>query len=164
MAKKSSLTESVREIAAPVAAKMGLVLWDVLFVKEGPSWFLRLILDKEGGVTIDDCEAFSRAVDPQIDELDPTDVEYYLEVSSPGLGRELRTDTHLKAYIGQPVRVRLYKKGPAGEKEMEGTLAGFDDENLTLDVQGETFHLMRSNIARVRADDDKDLFGGNKKK
>lgn len=164
MPKKTNLTESVRLAATPVADRMGLVLWDVLFVKEGPSWFLRLFIDKEGGVTIDDCEAFSRAVDPIIDELDPIETEYCLEVSSPGLARELRTDAHLAAYVGKEVRIRLYKKNDAGVKEAAGELAAFDGETVSLAADGGTLQFRRSDVAAIRADDDKDLFGGNEKR
>lgn len=164
MPKKLNLTESVRAAAAPVADGMGLTLWDVLYVKEGPSWFLRLIIDREGGVTIDDCETFSRAMDPIIDELDPSEAEYYLEVSSPGLGRELRTDEHLDAYIGKEVRVKLYKKNDDGVKEAAGVLTARDAQTITVTADGVGMQLQKSDVASVKADDDKDLFGGNKKK
>ena len=164
MPKKPNLTESVRAAAAPVAAGMGLTLWDVLFVKEGPSWFLRLMIDKEGGVSIDDCEAFSRAVDPIIDELDPAETEYYLEVSSPGLGRELRTGEHLAAYVGKEVRVKLYKKNDDGVKEAAGVLAAADGDTITVETGGVRADFQKNDVALIKADDDKDLFGGNKKK
>ncbi len=164
MSKKGNVTESVHALAAPVAARMGLVLWDVLFVKEGPSWFLRLIIDKAGGVTIEDCEAFSREIDPLIDELDPTELEYYLEVSSPGLGRPLKTDAHLEAYLGKPVSVRLYKPDERGCKEADGKLAAYDADTLTLACEdGQTLLFERAAIGLIKADDDKDLFGGDSK-
>ncbi|MEG2634862.1 MAG: ribosome maturation factor RimP [Oscillospiraceae bacterium] len=164
MAKKVNTADAVHEIALPVASEMGLTLWDVQFAKEGPSWFLRLIIDKDGGVDIDDCEKFSRAVDPLIDELDPTELEYYFEVSSPGLGRFLKTDEHLEAYIGRDVTVKLYKPDKNGIKEESGVLESFDADSITIANPKQKVHFIRSEVATVKADDDKDLFGGNKKK
>ena len=151
--KKAGVAERVQTAAKPVAESMGLVLWDVLFVKEGPSWFLRIIIDKQGGVSIDDCEKLSRALDPVIDELDPTELEYYLEVSSPGLGRQLRTDGHLAAYRGREIVVKLYTPCEAG-REFSGTLRDFDGESITVCVDGKDLRLERKNTAAVKADDD----------
>lgn len=164
VSKKINVVEAVRAMAQPVAERMGLVLWDVLFVKEGPSWFLRLIIDKDGGVDIEDCERFSREIDPMIDELDPTELEYYLEVSSPGLGRPLKTDAHLEAYLGKPVAVRLYKPDAQGVKEACGLLASYDAQNLTIDTQEGTMKFERAAVGSLKADDDKDLFGGKGQK
>lgn len=160
MAKKANIAESVRAAAEPVANEMGLALWDVVFVKEGPTFVLRLVIDREGGVDMDCCEAFSRAIDPLIDELDPTESEYCLEVSSPGLGRELRTDAHLAAFVGKEVAVKLFKKNEAGIKEAEGVLQSFDSASLTLALAGGPAVFDRSAVAHVKANDDKDLFGG----
>ena len=151
--KKRGVAETVRAAVEPVAEEHGLVLWDVLFVKEGPSWFLRLIIDKPGGVFLDDCETLSRAVDPIIDELDPTDLEYFLEVSSPGLGRALRTDSHLAAYRDMPIVCRLYSPHD-GSRELRGLLGAFDSETVTLTVDGQSLSLPRQNIASMKADDD----------
>ncbi len=164
MAKKMNVAESVRALAAPVAEQMGLVLWDVLFVKEGPSWFLRLVIDKDGGVNIDDCEAFSREVDPLIEALDPTELEYYFEVSSPGLGRQLKSDAHLGAYIGKEIALKLYKPDANGVKEASGLLEAFDADTLTIDAAGGKMNFVRADVGTIKADDDKDLFGGNEKK
>lgn len=165
MAKKANVAEAVSEIVAPVAEQMGLVLWDIVFVKEGPSWFLRITIDKDGGVFIDDCENFSRAVDPLIDELNPTELEYYFEVSSPGLGRVLRTDEHLKAYIDKEVAVKLYKPNENGIKEAGGKLIGFDADSITIECQDSKQEIFkRPDVGVIKADDDKDLFGGNNKK
>ena len=94
-------------LAEPYARQLGLTLWDVLFVKEGASWYLRYIIDKEGGVTIDDCEALSRAVNDPLDEADFIREAYYLEVSSPGLCRELKRPEHFAAMNGRPVQILL---------------------------------------------------------
>lgn len=161
-AKKQNTAQAVRELAQPVADEMGLQLWDVVFVKEGPSWHLRLFIDKPGGVFIEDCQRFSRAVDPLIDALDPAEHEYYLEVSSPGLGRLLRTDEHLKAYLGKEVRLRLYRPGDDGQKEMRGMLSSYDADAVALETDQAVRTVARKDINDIKADDDRDLFGGTK--
>lgn len=163
MAQKKNTAEAVREVAQPVAASMGLVLWDVVFVKEGPSWFLRLLIDKPGGIFIDDCERLSRAVDPLIEQLNPTDQEYFLEVSSPGLARTLRTDAHLNAYIGKAIKIKRYHADADSQREFFGSLCEFDAESITLKTETETIQVKRNDIADIKADDDRDLFGGHKK-
>ena len=98
--KGGNTVAAVWEIAAPVAEQLGLSIWDIRFQKEGVSWYLRIYIDKEGGVGITDCENFSRAVDGPLDEADPIEQSYYLEVSSPGVERQLTRDEHFKKYIG----------------------------------------------------------------
>ena len=107
--KGGNTVAAVWEIAAPVAEQLGLSIWDIRFQKEGVSWYLRIYIDKEGGVGITDCENFSRAVDGPLDEADPIEQSYYLEVSSPGVERQLTRDEHFKKYIGSPVMVRLIR-------------------------------------------------------
>lgn len=152
--KKKNTAAAVREIALPVAERLGLQLWDVQFVKEGPAWYLRILIDKPGGVNIEDCEAMSRAVDPLIDELDPTEHEYYLEVSSPGLGRALKSDEHLAAYIGRPVYIKLIRPDDAGIREYRGPLAGFTDSEITIQTEAGETALLRRAAAFIKADDD----------
>ena len=158
--KKLNIVDAVRGIAQPAAEALGLALWDVVFVKEGPSWFLRITIDKDGGVFIEDCEKLSRAVDPVIEELDLTEHEYYLEVTSPGLARTLRTDNHLAAYIEKPVWLKLYKADIDNRREFFGTLGAFDAGTLTLKTQQDEIIFEKKDIASIKADDDRDLFGG----
>ncbi len=99
----------------------GVSLWDVRFLKEGASWYLRVFIDKPDGITIDDCTNVSHAIDPIIDEADPIDKAYYLEVCSPGLERELTRDFHFEAALGQKVKIRLYKAVDS-KKEFVGIL------------------------------------------
>ena len=109
MAKNTkSIADTVWELAEPVAESLGCWIWDVEFVKEGTRRVLRITLDSEDGVTIDHCEKMHRAMDPILDEEDPIEDAYYLEVSSPGIERELRTDAHIEACEGWDVEVRLY--------------------------------------------------------
>ena len=164
MAHKTNTAGVVREIAQPLAQSMGLTLWDVVFVKEGPSWYLRVFIDKPGGIFIDDCENFSRALDPKIDELDLVGQEYCFEVSSPGLGRILRTNDHLEAYKNKDVRIKLYRERDDGRKEIFGVLKEYDTKHITLDIDDRSLMFSREAVSEIRADDDRDLFdfGGNK--
>lgn len=105
-----------RALAEPLAQRLGLRIWDVRFVKEGADWYLRVFIDREGGVSIDDCVDLSRLLSPALDEADPIDCSYCLEVSSPGVERELTRPEHFEAYTGRPVTVRLIRPrdGPTG--------------------------------------------------
>ncbi|MDO4566273.1 MAG: ribosome maturation factor RimP [Oscillospiraceae bacterium] len=150
MAKKTSPAEALFEAAEPIARELGLKLWDTLFVKEGSSWHLRAVIDKDGGVSIDDCEKLSRALDPIVDALDTGDREFCFEVSSPGLGRELRSKRHIDAYVGRDIKIKLYR-ALEGKRELNGVLAAFDGETLTLE-SGESLKL--ADCAKLSADDD----------
>ena len=108
MAKSGSVAETVRALAEPIAEELGVWIWDVEFVKEGARRVLRITIDSEEGVGIDDCENLHRAIDPILDEADPIEEQYYLEVSSPGLERELKSEDHIYACEGWDVEVRLY--------------------------------------------------------
>ncbi|MCI8443347.1 MAG: ribosome maturation factor RimP [Provencibacterium sp.] len=148
--RKSSAAASVLKIAEPVAERMGLEIWDVRYEKEGASWYLRIFIDKPGGVNINDCEQFSRAVDPLIDEADPIDGSYYFEVSSPGIERELCRPEHFLRYIGQKVTVRLIRP-LEGRRDYLGTLESFADGVATLRLEtGENISFERRQAAHVR--------------
>jgi len=128
-----STTEKVREIVLPVCQKMELDLWDVTFEKEGADWFLKVLIEKkEGLLDITEAEAFSRRIDPLIDEADPIDQSYFLEVGSPGIGRKLRTPEHFERFVGSEVYVRLIRPDSEGRKELEGTLSSFSDGSIRL--------------------------------
>jgi len=162
MSGKTNTAGAVGEIARPLAQSMDLMLWDVVFVKEGPSWYLRVFIDKPGGIFLDDCEKFSRALDPKIEELDLVDKEYYFEVSSPGLGRILRTDDHLGAYKNKDIKIKLYRAGDDGRREIFGVLKEYDSKSITIDTDEGSATFGRETVSEIRADDDRDLFGGNK--
>ncbi len=115
----------------------GLKLWDVRFEKEGAGWYLRIFIDKDGGVSITDCENLTRPVNTLLDEVDPIQQSYILEVGSAGLERELVRESHFEASVGTPVRVRAIRDFN-GEKEIVGLLGGFDKEKLTIAFPGET--------------------------
>ena len=147
----------------PIAARFGCQLWDVRFVKEGAEWFLRVFIDKPGGVSIDDCVDVTRALNDPLDALDPIDREYCLEVCSPGLGRELTRPEHFDAFTGAPVLVRLIRPLPDGRRELRGTLLGLEDGVVTVQPEGggDPVALDRAAASKIRLLDDEDLDGGN---
>lgn len=150
MAGAKNIAEAVWQGIQPVADELGLTIWDVEFVKEGARRILRVTIDHENGITIDDCERMHRAIDPVLDELDPIDTAYDLEVSSPGIERELRTDAHVDACVGERVEVRFFAPFE-GKKSMEGFLMGRDEAgNILLELDGETRAVSRSLIAKMR--------------
>lgn len=153
----------VWDIVEPIAESLGLVLWDVRFVKEGASWFLRLFIDKEGGVGMEDCVDFSHGVDRPLDDADPIDQSYYLEVSSPGLQRQLTRDFHFTFCQGQPVLVHLIRPKD-GQRDFRGELIGRQPDGTVYirTAQGEEQSFLKEEIASVRLDDND--FGGLEEK
>ena len=143
------ITDQVWAFAEPVVQAHGCSLWDVEYVKEGGDWFLRLYIDKEGGVDINDCEAISRAVDPILDEKDPIPDSYSFEVCSAGLERELKRPSDFAQFLGSAVTVKLYKP-VNGMKEQAGTLVSYEDGAVTI-RQGETeARFEKPEVAQVR--------------
>ena len=143
------VTEQVAAFAAPVVEAHGCTLWDVEFVREGADWYLRLYLDKDGGVDITDCEAIHRAMDPILDEKDPISESYIFEVCSAGLERPLRRASDFEAYMGQPILVKLYRPRN-GLKEIPGILRGYEEGRVTLEAGKETITFEKSEVALVR--------------
>ena len=146
----AKVTEIVAELAAPAVEAAGCELWDVEYVREAGSWFLRLYLDKEGGVDIIDCENVSRAFSDALDQEDFIPDAYILEVSSPGLGRTLKKDRHFEKSLGMEVEVKLFKAIDK-VKEFVGNLESYDSESITISKEDgglQTFN--RSEIALVR--------------
>ncbi len=125
---KKNIAEAVWELIEPTVEANGCFLWDIEYVKEGTRQILRITIDRENGVDIIHCEAVHRAIDPILDEADPIPVAYYLEVSSPGVEREIRLPWHYERCVGQKVDVKLYTSFE-GQKQFTATLSGFDGEN-----------------------------------
>ncbi len=143
-----------RELAQPLADSLGLFLWDVRFVKEGADWFLRVIIDKDGGVTINDCVDLTHLLNPVLDKADPIAQSYCLEVMSPGIERELTRPEHFEAYLEEPVTVRLIRPDESGEREFVGLLRDYNDETVTLETDSdEVRQFSHRDIAVVRAVD-----------
>ncbi len=146
-----AVCEKIFSLIKPAVESAGVKLWDVCFVKEGASYFLRVYIDKEGGIGIDDCTNVSHLIDPIIDEADPIDKSYYLEVCSPGLERKLTRPEHFEAFLGQKVKVKLYK-AYNGSKEIFGSLAGYSEE-IEIDLGDQTVKFSKKDISAVRLDD-----------
>ncbi len=149
MSKREEYESEAEALLAPIAAANGVSVYDVEYVKEGAEYYLRAYIDKPGGVTIEDCETVSRALSDALDEKDPIPDAYFLEVSSPGLGRVLKKDKHLAAALGEQVELKLYKPLD-GQKEFAGILESFDAETLTI-LEGEKKRsFVRPELAMVR--------------
>ena len=145
----AKVTEIVAQLAAPVVEQAGCELWDVEYVREAGSWFLRLYLDKEGGVDIMDCENVSRVVSDLLDEVDPIEGSYTFEVSSAGAERVLKRPGDFERFMGSPVLVKLYKNRD-GRKEFAGHLAGYEDGAITLTVGKQTLTFQKDEVAMCR--------------
>jgi len=143
------VTELVASFAEPIVKQHGCELWDVEYVREGSEYFLRLYLDKEGGVDINDCEAISRAVDPILDEKDPIQGSYHFEVCSAGLERALKRPSDFERFMDSPVTVKLYRPRN-GLKEIPGILRGYENGRVTLEAGKETITFEKSEVALVR--------------
>ena len=142
----AKVTDVVAQLAQPIVEQAGCTLWDVEYVKEAGEWFLRVYIDKEGGVDINDCEAVSRPLSDLLDEADTIQGSYTFEVSSAGLDRPLKKPEHFAACAGQQVDVRFYRPVD-GRKEYTGALVGCDgDGNVTVDDK--TFE--KKDVAQVR--------------
>ena len=145
----SKITELVWQMAEPVAQRNGCTVWDVEFVKEAGERFLRVYIDSDEGVTIEDCERMHRAIDPVLDEADPIEDSYDLEVSSPGIERDLRTDAHIAYAVGEVVELRFF--APVnGKKTHRGTLLGLDAAGtVTVEIDGEEVAFARDKVAKI---------------
>ena len=152
---KGNVYESVKAMAEPIAESLGLSVWDVRYIKEGASRYLRIFIDKEEGVSIDDCEAMSRAIDAPLDELDPVKEAYILEVSSPGIERELTRPEHFARFIGADIMVRLIRPMEVLGREFKGVLNPHDRETLTVaDHSGENeVTINKKDAAWIKLDD-----------
>lgn len=150
MAKLNNTESKVEVLVSGMIEKMGYELVDVEFVKEGQNWYLRFYLDKEGGINIDDCEKASKAIEKLLDEKDPIEQAYILEVSSPGLDRQLKKDKDFVKYAGSLVDVKLYK-AVDGSKEFQGTLKGLEGNIITIeDENGNELSFDRKDTAVIK--------------
>ena len=143
------VTEIVAELAAPVAAEFGCELWDTEYVREAGQWFLRLYLDKAGGVDILDCENVSQKVSDLLDEVDPIEGSYVFEVSSAGAERQLKRPSDFERFIGSPVLVKTYQNRD-GRKEFPGVLKGYEDGDILLQMGTQELRFNKSEVAMVR--------------
>jgi ribosome maturation factor RimP len=147
--KNGSVADVVTALAVPLAEQLGYSIWDVEYVREGADYYLRITIDNEEGITIDDCETFSRAIDPILDEADPIADSYHLEISSPGVERDIKTPEHIAYCTGEKVEARLF--APLnGSRVHTGILEGLDEEGRVVLTVGEnTVAIPRASISRM---------------
>ena len=145
----AKVTDTVAALALPLVEAAGCTLWDVEYVKEAGIWFLRVYIDKEGGVSIDDCEAVSRPLSDLLDQADPIEGSYTFEVSSAGADRALKKPEHFALFQGGEVEVKLYRPRE-GRKEFVGVLKEYESGNVRLDIAGEEIVFTKQEIALVR--------------
>lgn len=145
----SKITDQVAALAKPVVEEEGCTLWDVEYVREAGTWYLRIFVDKEGGLGIDDCERISRRLDPMLDEEDPIPDSYVFEVGSAGAERELKRPSDFEQFLGSEVEIRLYQP-MNGAKAFVGILKSYDDGDVTIETCGSDKRFEKSRIALVK--------------
>lgn len=149
MSKREDYERRTEALIQPILDRLGFVLWDVEYVKEGADHYLRAYIDRENGITIDDCVEVSRALSDELDREDFIDEAYILEVSSPGLGRALKKDKDFERSIGQSVDIKTYKPID-GLKQMTGVLLSYDKDSIEISAEsGEKIRIGRSDLAKV---------------
>ena len=145
----NKVIEAVTKLAEPLVIEAGCSLWDVEYIKEAGQWFLRVYIDKAGGIGIADCEAVSRAIDPKLDALDVIPGQYTFEVSSAGAERQLKRARDFAQFIGHLVEVKLYRAIDGG-KEYVGELVSYEEGDVTIEIAGASRRFEKNDIALVR--------------
>ena len=146
----ANIEEKVESLLKKKIEDIGYELYDVLYLKEGKDYTLRIVIDSENGITLDDCEKVNNEINDLLDDADYIKDQYFLEVSSPGIERILRKDWQLKKYIGEKVEVKLFKKDDNGFKEYLGLLEGVEDDFLTINQDGNLYKVSRKDISQVK--------------
>lgn len=150
MTKREDYEQKTEQLLGPIMLKNNIELVDVEYVKEGGNWYLRAYIDKDGGISVDDCELISRALSELLDQNDFISDAYILEVSSPGLGRQLKKEKDFARSIHEEVDIKLYKSINK-QKEFVGVLLSYDIDNVTIELNDEsTMDIPRANIALIR--------------
>lgn len=150
LSRRETYEQKAEALITPIVEDMGFELVDVEYIKEGGTWYLRSYIDKEGGITVNDCEAVSRLFNEKLDEEDFIEDSYIMEVSSPGLGRPLKKEKDYKRSLGQEVEIRTYKAIDK-EKEFYGILRAYDDNSVTIESEDETTRTFeKKDIALIR--------------
>ena len=144
----SKIEKNTYDLSENLVTSRGYSIYDVEYLKEGPHWFLRVYIDRDGGVNIDDCESISRELSVLLDEKDLVKDNYFLEISSPGIERVLRQEEHFQSAIGENVRIKLYK-AVNGVKEAEGRLLYADNQKITVKTDFNQFDIEKKNIAKA---------------
>ena len=145
----AKIEEKIEQLVKDPIEKLGYSLYDVEYVKEGPEYYLRIYIDKESGIDLNDCEKVSNEINEIVDKADYIKEQYYLEVSSPGIERKLRKDKHLEQNISKNVEIKLFKKDNNGKKEYTGKLKAFNQEEIIIETNKE-IAIERKNIAQIK--------------
>lgn len=145
----AKIEEKIEQLVKNPIEKLGYSLYDVEYVKEGPEYYLRIYIDKESGIDLNDCEKVSNEINEILDKADYIKEQYYLEVSSPGIERKLRKDKHLEQNISKNVEIKLFKKDNNGKKEYTGKLKAFNQEEIIIETDKE-IAIERKNIAQIK--------------
>ena len=146
----AKIEEKVESLVKDKIEKIGYELYDVLYVKEGSNKILRIVIDSENGISLDDCEKVNNEIKEIIDEANPIEEQYFLEISSPGIERLLRKDWQLKKFKGAEVNIKLFKKDENGKKEYVGTLGNVTENTLDVETEGENITIDRKIISQVK--------------
>lgn len=146
----ASIEERVETLIKPSIEKIGYDLYDVEYAKEGKNYFLRVFIDKEEGIDLEDCEKVSNEINELLDKADYIKEQYFLEVSSPGIERVLKKDRHLEQNIGKEIYIKLFKKDENGKKEYQGILQNFKEEKITIEIETDKIEIERKNIAQIK--------------
>lgn len=146
----AKIEEKVEQLVKDPIEKLGYSLYDVEYVKEGPEYYLRIYIDKESGIDLNDCEKVSNEINEILDKADYIKEQYYLEVSSPGIERRLRKDKHLEQNISKNVEIKLFKKDNNGKKEYTGKLKAFNQEEIIIIETDKEITIERKNIAQIK--------------
>ena len=145
---KKGIKETVREAIEPTVSELGYEIWDVTYQKVGADYHLEITIDSENGINIEDCEKVHRAIDPILDECDPIEGFYYLDVSSPGIERELRTEAHILSQIGVKAEAKLFA-AKDGKKAFVATLESYDNGVVTFALDGEHIAIPENEISKM---------------
>ena len=146
----ASIEEKVTKLVEPIIENLGYELYDVEYAKEGKNYFLRIFIDNEKGIDLNDCEKVNDALNEILDKENYIKEQYFLEISSPGIERVLRKDKHLEKNIGEEVNVKLFKKDDNGEKEYLGNLKEFNQNEIVLETEEQEVKIERKNISQIK--------------
>ena len=146
----ANIEEKVTTLIEPIIEKIGYNLYDVEYVKEGKNYFLRIFIDNETGIDLNDCEKVSNSISDILDEANLIKEQYFLEVSSPGIERVLRKEKHLEQNIGKEIIIKLFKKDEKGNKEYVGKLETYDENFIKIIQEDKEINIERKNISQIK--------------
>lgn len=146
----TSLEKKIKDLIEPIIESLNYKLYDVIYIKEGKDYYLKIFIDNDSGISLDDCEKVNNAITDILDQKDYIKQQYFLEISSAGLERVLRENSHFEDNIGNLIEIKLYKNLKDNRKSLTGILKDFDDENITIEVENEELKISRKEISNVK--------------